>query len=242
MVRFPFLPQRRGKLERVVSDWERLSQLLELHGITVVLDVGANEGQYGVQLRRSGYGGRIVSFEPGSEAHASVTACAAADEKWQVVPRFALGAEPARAQLKVSNRSDMNSLLVPRELTLRAFPKLSFDTEETIEVRRLDAVLDEWVSPAPGERIFLKVDTQGYEAPVLTGAEGVIKRIAGLQIEMSLVSLYEGEGDYLDLLRWVHKHGFEPHLLINGFFSRVHGRQLQVDGVFFRAPDAALSR
>ena len=56
---------------------------LELHGITVVLDVGANEGQYGVQLRRSGYGGRIVSFEPGSEAHASVTACAAADEKWQ---------------------------------------------------------------------------------------------------------------------------------------------------------------
>jgi FkbM family methyltransferase len=210
-------------------------QLLDLHGITLVIDVGANEGQYGAGLRRAGYGGRIVSVEPGAEAHGAVVARAGSDPRWQVAPRLALGAEAGRAQLKTGNRSDMNSLLAAKEVTLEAFPKLSIEAEETVEVRRLDAVLDELVAPGPSERTFLKIDTQGFEAQVLSGAEGVIKRIAGLQIEMSLVPLYEGESDYLELLRWVHGHGFEPHLILSGFFSRVLGRQLQMDGVFFRA-------
>ena len=233
-MRFPFSPGRRTKLAAAESEWARLAQLLELHAITLVVDVGANEGQYGAGLRSTGYRGRIVSFEPGAAAHAAVTERARSDPRWQVAPRLALGAEPGHAQLKTGNRSDMNSLLAARELTLEAFPKLSIGAEETVEVRRLDAVLDELVSPAPGERTFLKFDTQGYEAAVLTGAEGVIERIAGLQIEMSLVPLYEGESDYREILHWVHGHGFEPHLILSGFFSRVLGRQLQVDGVFFR--------
>jgi len=233
-MRFPISPRRRGKLAGADSDWQRVVQLLGLHGITLVVDVGANAGQYGAGLRRAGYGGRIVSFEPGTEAHRTVSVRAVSDARWDVAPRLALGAEAGRAQLKTANRSDMNSLLAVRKATLDAFPKLSIGVEETVEVCRLDTVFDELVAPAPNDRTFLKIDTQGYEAPVLMGAEGVIDRIAGLQIEMSLVPLYEGEPDYLELLRWVHGHGFEPHLILGGFFSRVLGRQLQVDGVFFR--------
>ena len=235
-MRNPFSPRRRGKLASVDSEWERLVQLLGAHAITLVIDVGANEGQYGTGLRRAGYRGRIVSFEPGAEAHRDLAQRARADAQWDVAPRLALGDGPGRAQLHTGNRSDMNSLLVATRANLEAFPKLSIRAEESVEVNRLDAVLDELVAPAPGERTFLKIDTQGYEAPVLSGAEGVIERIAGLQVEMSLVPLYEGEADYLDLLRRIHGYGFEPHLILGGFFSRVLGRQLQVDGVFFREP------
>lgn len=234
-MRIPASKKRRDKLASVDSEWSRLAQLLERQRISLVVDVGANEGQYGARLRHAGYAGRIVSFEPGAEAHRAVAGRARADARWEVAPRLALGSKTGRAQLKTGNRSDMNSLLRVRATTLEAFPKLSIDSEETVEVRRLDGVLDELVAPAPEERTFLKIDTQGYEAAVLAGAEGFIARIAGLQIEMSLVPLYEGESDYLELLRWVHGHGFEPHLILGGFFSRVLGRQLQVDGVFFRA-------
>ena len=234
VMRLPFLRRQRSKLPHADSQWEQLVQLLERHAITLVVDVGANEGQYGDHLRRHGYAGRIVSFEPGAKAHDALANRAQPDPRWDIAPRMALGAAPGRAQLKTSNRSDMDSLLTATNATLEAFPKLRLTGEETVEIARLDAVMDDLVAPNAKEKLFLKIDTQGYEEHVLTGAEKVIERISGLQVEMSFLPLYEGEADYLAVLNKIHAFGFSPHILMGGFFSRSLARQLQVDGVFFR--------
>ena len=233
-MRIPFLRRGGWKLAHAESQWERLAQLLERHAITLVIDVGANEGQYGERLRRHGYAGRIVSFEPGANAHEALTRRAQFDSRWDVAPRMALGAAAGRAQLKTNNRSDMDSLLTTTVETREAFPKLEATGEETVEIVRLDAVLSDLVAPVADDRIFLKIDTQGYEDQVLTGAEKVIDRILGLQVEMSFFPLYEGEADYLAVLNKVHAFGYSPHLMIGGYFSRFLVRQLQIDGVFFR--------
>jgi FkbM family methyltransferase len=41
---------------------------IENRGINLVLDVGANVGQFGLSLRNRGYAGQIMSFEPVSDA------------------------------------------------------------------------------------------------------------------------------------------------------------------------------
>ena len=96
---------------------------------------------------------------------------------------------------------------------------------------RLDAVLDELAGAGP---VFLKVDTQGNEAEVVRGAEGVLDRIVAMQLELSLVPLYEGESTYLDVLNALDRLGFDLHFITSGYFSRPLGRQIQFDGFFVR--------
>ena len=226
--------RRRRKLARADSEWDRLTQLLERHEITLVIDVGANVGQYGERLRHHGYAGRIVSFEPGVEAHALLRKRAHSDPRWDVAPRIALGSSPGSARLQVNNRSDMNSLLPMTEETHRAFPDLKSAGEEEVEVARLDAVIGSFFTQNDTNTVFLKIDTQGYEADILAGSKNVMDKIAGLQVEMSLMPLYSGETIYLELLQKIRALGFEPHLFMGGYFSRRLARQLQIDGIFFR--------
>lgn len=221
----PYPPRRRDRAQLV--------QVLDRHGVDVVLDVGANVGQYASGLRAYGYDGRIVSFEPVAAAHAGLERAARDDAAWTVAPRMALGAETGTLTMHVSNRTDMSSALPMRDETLEGLPQSYYVAEEDVPAARLDAIFDEYVGD--GDTAFLKVDTQGFERNVLDGSRGVIGRIAGVQLEMSLRPLYEGEAIYLELIDLLAELGFQPTLILGGFFSKTLKRQLQVDGVFFRS-------
>ena len=212
--------------------WRNLVTIFERRGIDLVFDIGANTGQYAGYLRGAGYGGRIVSFEPLSEAHAELAGNAAADPAWTVAPRMALGAEAGEAEINISNEPDMSSLLPMTETTRRISPSSHIVGTERVPVSTLDAVFGDHAGAA--DRAFVKIDTQGYERPILDGATASLPRIVGLQLEMSLVALYEGEADWLSLIDHLGGHGFTPYLIIPGYFSRHAGRMLQIDGVFFR--------
>jgi len=223
---------RRRRREVAAPETERLVGQLAAHGIDHVLDVGGNVGQYAAGLRAAGYFGRITSFEPVTSAHSAIAARASGDPLWTVAPRVALGAADGRTTIRVSNRSDMSSLKPMAELTLQALPKSFEVAQEEVLIVRLDAVFDRFVRP--GETAFLKIDAQGSEADILEGATGVVARLAGLQVELSLRPMYEGETTYLELCRWIEDRGFEPFWFTAGNFSKRLGRQLQMDGVFFR--------
>ena len=201
--------------------------------ITRVLDVGANVGQYGAMLRAWGYPGRIVSFEPQAGAHAALARRAAADPAWQVAPPMALGASNGEVELEVSAESDMSSLLPQSALLRQISPSSAVVRKETVQLCRLDEVAGSYLRP--DERVFLKIDTQGYEPEVLAGAGRLLERLAGIQLEMSLVPLYEGERDFRAWLDELARLGFEPYLFLPGYFERKLARQLQLDGVFMRA-------
>lgn len=209
-----------------------IAHLLELKGINVLFDIGANVGQYARQIRRSGYQGRIVSFEPVKDTHNILTRIAAGDGAWTVAPRMALGEDEKETDVYVSSYSDMSSLLQPSRATRIAFPRANSKASESVRERKLDNVFSDYV--VGGELCFVKIDTQGFERRILEGARGVMPSIHGLQLELSLVSLYEGETLFAELHEYVCSIGFEPYLFLPGYYSRLIGRQLQVDCVYFR--------
>jgi FkbM family methyltransferase len=228
---YDLTPRRKAKPPNA-----QLAALLERFAITCVLDVGANCGQYGALLRDWGYRGRIVSFEPLALAHAALERRASADLAWKVAPRMALGAADGEVAIEVSAEPDMSSIL-PQSALLKAIsPSSAVLRKEATPLRRLDGVVGAYLSPA--DRVFLKIDTQGYEAQVLAGAGALLERLLGIQLEMSLVPIYEGERDFRTTFDQLTAAGFEPYLLLPGYFERHLARQLQVDGVFMR-PGAA---
>jgi FkbM family methyltransferase len=213
----------------------RRTFLLNEFGITAVLDVGANAGQYGTQLRRLGYAGRMTSFEPLSAAFAMLQQRAGGDRNWKTV-RLALGDRDGEATIHVAANSCSSSLLDMLPAHAAASPGSRYVGAEIVPVKRLDDIFQEHV--AVGDRILLKLDVQGYEPQVLAGAREALRRIDTLQIESSVVPLYRGEMLFPDIYRLVYDLGFRLCLIEHGFETPATGELLQVECIFHRYPPA----
>lgn len=220
----------------------QMSGLLGVLGVDLVLDVGANIGQYAGLVRNYGYSGRIVSFEPLSEAHAQLQLASAADPAWDVAERVALGTEERTIEINVSANSQSSSILEMSPEHLEAAPESRYVSRETVRMARLDEIARPFVGA--DSRVFLKIDTQGYEAEVLKGATALLPRIVGLQLELSFVELYQGEWSFQRMVDYLDTLGFELVALWPAFVDPHSFRTLQVDGVFARpatgAPGAAV--
>jgi FkbM family methyltransferase len=209
----------------------QLALALEGAGVERVVDVGANVGQYARRLRAAGWTGRILSVEPLADAHAALEAAAAHDPHWEVAPPVAVGARAGRATLERSEESDMSSLR-PQTDRLRTLSPSSAVVERlAVDVRPLAAV----VAPAGRcERLFVKIDVQGGEDAVLDGVGALWRHLVGVQLELALARLYEGERSYLEVCARLESLGFHLALVLPGYFDGKVKRQLQFDGVFLR--------
>jgi hypothetical protein len=117
-----------------------------------------------------------------------------------------------------------------------AFPQANYVGVEDVPVRRLDAVVGEWLQP--DDAAFLKIDVQGFERQVIAGAAATIDdHCVGLQLELSFVALYDGDMLIREALDLMASMGFQLTGLAPDFIDVRNGRVLQADGVFFRATD-----
>ncbi len=116
---------------------------------------------------------------------------------------------------------------------LKAAPESNYVGTEVLPLRRLDTVAAEYLRP--DSRLFIKVDTQGFERQVLQGAAGLMKQATGLQLELSLVPLYENQSLYDELIATLKARGFELWDFTTDFVDATTGRVLQGNGTFFRA-------
>jgi FkbM family methyltransferase len=196
------LPQ--PPLERV-TELTSLKRLVRQLDIDCVLDVGANRGQFASELRRIGYSGLIVSFEPIATEFAALSARFEGDSKWRG-HRLALGSADERRPMLVADMTVMSSLLEPLAGTRDC-------RSEVIEIRRLDALVPQILSEFGVSRLFLKMDTQGFDVEVFKGASGCLEAIHGLQSEISVQPLYKDMPHYLDALAVYEGAGFELYNL-----------------------------
>jgi len=192
--------ERRDALAELAHE-EAIRRLLQAAQPNCLVDVGANRGQFASMIRRLGYEGRIVSFEPLPEAFAVLSEAAAADPEWTAV-NVALGSEEGTADFNVSP-SDMFSSLLPRsDYSRHRFgDKAGANQTVRVEIRRLDRILPELLPDTAERRFFLKLDTQGYDVTAFRGLGALQELVVALQSEVAVVALYEGVPHFAEAVR-----------------------------------------
>lgn len=205
---------------------------LRQHGVDVVLDVGANTGQFAEGILKRGFAGRVVSFEPLSAAHAALCKTASSRANWTVAQRSALGSKEGEVLINVSANSVSSSILPMLDLHKQAAQGSDYVGTETVPVITLDAAAARHVEH--NENVFVKIDTQGFEWEVIEGGAETLARATGVLCEMSLTPLYKNQKLMPDLLARLAALGLDLWAVQPGFADPRTGRTLQVDGVFFR--------
>lgn len=214
------------------SEEARLMAMLAEHEIDLIFDVGANTGQFGKMLRALGYAQRIVSFEPLSAARERLMLAAKRDPLWHVAEQVAIGAESGEVELHIAGNSVSSSVLGMLDAHSRAAPESAYVGSQRVPLRKLDDAAMGFVNP--DSKLFLKIDTQGYEDRVLAGAPELLRRAVGVQLELSLVPLYDGQRQFDELYLALKGMGFSLWNMTPAFVDPKNGRLLQLDATLFR--------
>ena len=199
--------------------------ILQDQKVNLILDVGANAGQYGSRLRRTGYQGKIVSFEPQKQPFGELSEKARQDGNWTTV-NVGLGREDGQATINLYGDSCLGSMLQMDQSNYESKPSGT----ETIDIRTLDGVFDQYVTA--NDRVWLKMDTQGFEKQVLAGAEQSLSRIIGVQMEMSLTPIYDDQPHLDEMIALLRAKGFMLWQLQRGLCNLETSREMECDGIF----------
>ena len=201
--------------------------------IDLILDVGANIGQFSRWVRNDvGYAGRIISFEPIAEAHKVLSEAASSDREWVIHKRCAIGDVDGEVSINISKNLVSSSILPITELHTDTDKSSAYIRAEKTPLFKLDTICQD--IDIEGKKVLLKIDTQGFESQVLNGAKKTLSLVDGVIIELSPITLYEGQELWIEIIRKIEESGFRLWSISNGFTDNNTGQALQVDATFFK--------
>jgi len=191
-----------------------------------VFDVGANVGQFGLDVRRHGFGSLIVSYEPVQESFEILSQTIKQHQPWTAF-QLGLGAEESKRSINISGNDGLSSSLLKMGAThLETFPSSATVSQQTISISTIDKQLE--ILGIRPQELLLKLDVQGFEAEVLKGASQSLSKIPLCYIEVSITPLYEGEITFLPILMELSKYGHEVVDVFRGIKTK-KGQLLQLD-------------
>lgn len=205
---------------------------LHNQNINVILDVGANKGQFAQEILDTGYKNRVISFEPVLKTYLKLEKKAQNHKNWKTL-NFALGDFDGSSEINVSALSASSSILPFVSNMIGLVPDLNYTSKEVIEIKKLDSIFNDFITQ--GDNVFLKIDTQGFEKKILEGAQKSLKSVKMIQLEMSLVEIYQGESSMWDMISFLEIHGFKLWCLEPGFYHPETYQLLQADGIFIKS-------
>lgn len=222
-----------SKYPIIYSNGFNLQKILTHFKINVVIDVGAFTGTYALSLRRFGYVGKIISFEPVSNSYDKLLDVSRNDSNWIVHKKIALDEKKSLKYMYISKKADSSSFFKINKEHIKLEPDSKVIKKEKVFTDRLDNIMNIYKNYNLSNSL-LKIDTQGYEYEILKGSKKILNKIKLVQIELSLVELYKGQKNLDKTIELLKKKKFKVWSIIPGFKNKNNGRLMQYDIIMFR--------
>ncbi|MDH4161660.1 MAG: FkbM family methyltransferase [Nitrospirota bacterium] len=203
---------------------------LQSQNIRTVLDIGANEGQFALELRQYLPDAAIHSFEPVRDAFCLLEKNLKG-KRGHFLYNYALGEAAEAIPIRRNTFSPASSFLRSSELSKAAYPFLEEIAKEVVDVRKLD---DVYPLLYQDRELMIKMDVQGYEDRVVRGGHSVFQQAKIVISEVCYQPLYEGQPLFADLYELFLGMGYHYCGNIEMTQHRRTGMPLFADAVFMR--------
>jgi FkbM family methyltransferase len=184
--------------------------------ITTVVDVGASDGSWSLRTQRYFPDARFLLFEPLAERRAALERLRRT-HGFAFVPAAA-GDRTGAIRFQIDPQLDGSGIAAPDAITVRDVP-----------VETVDAAVAARGLAGP---YCLKLDTHGYEVPVLTGASHVLAHTGLLIVEAYNFTLVPGCLRFHELCAWLEARGFRCCDLADPMRRPRDGTLWQIDLAF----------
>ena len=191
-----------------VSEYRLVKDSTRRHDVDLLIDLGANRGQFAIGVRTCGFRGQIVSFEPDAEIYNKLETAAKTDKNWETLNLAVVDSEVESMSFNVSsNLGYSSSLLSFSDNASWVYPGLETSDKITVNCISLKSVLKKYESASS---IFIKADIQGFEKQLFSFFDlKNSQKVSGVMVEISLTPIYEGEWSVLECLTYFQLQGFK---------------------------------
>ena len=201
--------------------------VIEKAACTVVIDGGANSGQWSMRLRKHFPNNTIWSFEPLSKPFEQLQINSKDDINWKV-RNEGLGESNEVVLMHISSNEGMSSSSKLPTSHLVEFGTVSFNENESTQLVRLDSIAE-----LHGQSIYLKLDVQGSEWEAILGSIGLQESIVAMEVETSFTSMYKGDLTHYEIIPRIIELGFIP-FSISPAHRHANGRCTYMDVILVR--------
>lgn len=217
------------QLKRYVPDiLEARLALIDQISPDLIIDGGANCGQWSTELRRYVTDTPILAFEPVKESFDVLSHMGLRNF---TAVNTALSDFCGKSTINVSGPLGMaSSMGEANDFYKKLYLSVKSHRVEEIITETLDSV-----SGLDGKSLYLKLDVEGHEWQALQGASDLLNRgqIRVLEIETSINVTRAGEKTHYELVTWLSQLGFVVYHLFTPAVSK-HGKMNFIDCILTR--------
>lgn len=208
------------------------SSALEISSPTLVVDIGANVGQFAQSILNLEL--PILSIEPLPSIYSTLKSNSDSCPYWHTCPYpLAIGSFDGYVDINESKNTFSSSILSINDIHTDINASSAYRNSYNVKQMKLDSYLKQ--SSFDLSRLALKIDVQGYELEVLKGASFALSSSKFVLLELSLVPLYINQPLWLELVEFMYENNFYLWGLSPGFSDPVSGQNLQFDAIFLQS-------